>query len=383
MKRLKAVSLFANIGIAEAYLKDIGIDVVVANEIDKKRVEFYRYVYPETKMIQGDITEKMIFNAIVEASKQEDVDILLATPPCQGMSTAGKKDPNDHRNKLITYAIDAINKINPKFIFLENVPQQLRTKIEYKNGMTLIPEYIKCELSERYNIKNKIINCADYGVAQNRERSIFLMVRKDINVEWDFPESDGKILTLKDVIGTLPDIDPIIQGFSEEEILKVFPKFKENEAKGKQISKWHKPPTHKIRHVNVMRYTPEGKSALENKIHYPKKENGDRIVGFKNTYKRQWWNKPAYTVTTYNGAICSHDNVHPGRLIGRDNDGFEIYSNPRVLTIYELMLITSLPKNWNIPDNAPESLIRKGIGEGIPSLVVKKIFENLIKNIKS
>lgn len=381
MNRLKAVSLFANIGVAEAYLKDIGIDVVVANEIDKKRVGFYKYVYPDTNMIQGDITDKEVFNEVVKSAKNENVDILLATPPCQGMSTAGKKDPNDSRNKLITYAIEAIKEIEPKFIFLENVPQQLRTRINYKDEMILIPEYIKAELNEKYNIKNSVINSVNYGVAQSRERSIFIMVRKDIDVEWEFPKPEEEVLTLKDAIGSLPDIDPIIQGFSEKEILEIFPDFKDKETKGKQISKWHKPPTHKIRHVNVMRYTPEGKSALENEVHYPKKENGERIVGFKNTYKRQWWDKPAYTVTTYNGAVCSHDNVHPGRPIGKDKDGFEIYSNPRVLTIYELMLVTSLPMDWNIPDNTPESLIRKGIGEGIPSLVVKKIFDNLIKNI--
>ena len=46
------------------------------------------------------------------------------------------------------------------------------------------------------------------------------------------------------------------------------------------------------------------------------------------------------------------------------------------------MIISSLPKNWNIPSNTAENLIRKGLGEGIPPLLVKKIFKELIQNIK-
>ena len=53
---IKALSLFANVGIAETYLSELGIEVVVANEIEPKRVSFYRQMYPDTKMIEGDIS---------------------------------------------------------------------------------------------------------------------------------------------------------------------------------------------------------------------------------------------------------------------------------------------------------------------------------------
>ena len=56
MKKIKALSLFANVGIAETYLNEIGIDVVLANEIDKQRVKFYKHLYPNVTVIQGDIT---------------------------------------------------------------------------------------------------------------------------------------------------------------------------------------------------------------------------------------------------------------------------------------------------------------------------------------
>ena len=70
-KRLKALSLFANIGVAEAYLKDIGVDVAVANEFVEKRAGLYQAIYPDCDMICGDITDPKILNKIVKRAKEE------------------------------------------------------------------------------------------------------------------------------------------------------------------------------------------------------------------------------------------------------------------------------------------------------------------------
>ena len=158
---------------------------------------------------------------------------------------------------------------------------------------------------------------------------------------------------------------------------KIFPDFETKKAVGEKLSFWHKPPKHKWRHVKIMMHTPTCESAMNNLIHYPQKADGTRIKGHKNTYKRQCWEKPAYTITTYNGAICSYDNVHPGKKISND-----IYTEARVLTIYEIMLVMSIPTDWNLPKDTKESLIRHTIGEGIPPLMVNKIIECLLKKIE-
>ena len=150
MARLKGLSLFANVGIAEAYMKEIGVDILVANEIDEDRARFYQDVYPETHMICGDITDDRIRDEIIKESIEKGVDFLIATPPCQGMSEAGLRLEFDPRNQLISYAIDAIKRIKPKYILLENVPKQLTTKILCGDEVVLIPEYIKRELGNVY-----------------------------------------------------------------------------------------------------------------------------------------------------------------------------------------------------------------------------------------
>lgn len=381
-KRIRALSLFANVGIAETYLKEIGIDVLIANEIDPQRVKFYNHLYPETKIITGDITNSKISDEIIELSKKNNIDLIMATPPCQGMSTAGKKLKDDERNYLIKYAIDIIEKVKPKFVFLENVPEQLQTYITYNGERILIPKYLKERLDKDYEFNdNYIINAANYSVPQQRERAIFLLVRKDINIKWDFPKQDKKIITLEEAFKNVPSLDPEIYDVTYDEQIKLFPDFEKKKEDGLKVSKWHYPPKHVFRQVYSLMHTPSGETAFNNIDKFkPRKKDGTLIKGFKNTYKRQNWDKPAYTITMYNRTIGSQNNVHPGRYIRKDKDGFDIYSDARVLTIYELMIVSSLPLDWNIPDWATDHFIRQVIGEGIPPLLVKKIMMELINN---
>ncbi len=148
MSKIIGLSLFANVGIAEAYFKEIGVDIVLANELLRDRAEFYSKVYPHTEMICGDITDDNVRNEIVEKAISKGVNFIIATPPCQGMSVAGNRDPFDERNQLIYYAIDVIKRVNPKFVLLENVPRLLVTKIKVDGATMLIPDYIRGELGE-------------------------------------------------------------------------------------------------------------------------------------------------------------------------------------------------------------------------------------------
>ena len=127
-----------------------------------------------------------------------------------------------------------------------------------------------------------------------------------------------------------------------------------------------------------MTHTAEGQTAFDNQIYYPKLKDGTRSKGYKNTYKRQWWDKPAYTITRYTSRLGSQNNGHPGRLI--KDDGTEegrIYSDARVMSIYELMLLSSLPSDWNVPDWASDNLIRESIGEGIPPLLIDSAIKRI------
>lgn len=375
---MTGLSLFANIGIAEACLNKIGFDIVVANELEPRRAAIYQSIYPSTKMICGDITDKKIYKSIIKESKKAKIDFILATPPCQGMSTAGKLDKNDIRNVLFQHAVDAIIELSPKYFMFENVPAFMTTTIKNGEDEKLIPDLIRQSLAGKYHLEFNVVNTQNYGVPQSRERMILLGTRKGVKKIWTMPESSTNLVTMMDAIGDLPPLDPYVRDISEQEFNQLFPFFEERKKQALDISPWHFPPTHIYSNVIAMQHTPTGCTAFQNSdIYKPRKKNGQLVKGFGNTYKRQNWDTPAYTIAMSNNQISTQNSVHPGRKIGTDKDGIDIYSDARVLTIYELMRLMSIPHDWPVPLTTNKQYLRHIIGEGVPSLFVKKIFENI------
>lgn len=380
MKKIKGLSLFANVGIAEAMFESIGVDIVLANEIVEDRARFYSEVYPHAKMICGDITDDLVRSKIVEEAISLGVNFIIATPPCQGMSVAGNRNPDDPRNQLIFYAIDVIKRVNPDFVMLENVPKQLTTKITIENEKVKIPDYIRHELEDHYSFNNETLAKAkDFGVPQLRERCIFLLVKKALGFTWEFPEKQKEV-TLDEAIGHLPSLDPMLRE-GKAFTLEKFPDFEKKKAAGELISKWHHPPTHPWRHVEWMMHTPTGKSAIYNDVYFPKNKDGSEIKAHHNHYRRMNWDKPARTITMFNGYISTLATVHPGRPY--QVAGETLYSDPRALSVYELFIVMSIPTNWNIPSWADDAFLRSVIGEGIPSKMAKDILVQLLKELKT
>lgn len=374
MLNFKALSLFASAGVAETYFEKHGLQVCVASELLKDRAALYRHLNPTVNMVQGDITKPEIYNQVITLAKEAKCDFIIATPPCQGMSTAGLQKKDDPRNRLILHVIDAIQTIQPKFVIIENVPEILTTSIEVNNEWINIDTLLKKELSNSYWFnERKVVNTMNYGVAQSRIRCVYLLSRKDTGIRWEFPVPSETVTTMRDAIGDLPSLDPEVTDISEQELLAIFPDFYKKKKQGEKVSPWHTPPKHKLRHVEAMMHTPEGNTAWNNQIYFPKLKDGSRSKGYKNTYKRQWWDKPAYTITKYTSRIGSQENGHPGHcIVASENEAVRIWSDARTMTIFELMRLSSLPDNWNIPLDTSTNLIREILGEGVPPRLLEK-----------
>ena len=350
-KRLTGISLFASAGIGETYFKEVGIDIKLANELVEKRAKLYRAINPETTVVCGDITKEEVFSEII-ASCPEKVDFILASPPCQGMSLAGKNRSQktmeaDERNYLITYVVKAIKATNPDYVLVENVPALLKLELQYAGRYRTVLAILQYEFGNQYEIDSLIVDSADYGVPQTRLRAIIKMNRK--GTKWSWPQKKDKV-TVRDAIGHLPSL----------------------EAGECSEIKWHFARKHSADNILWMKHTPTGKSAFSNPVYYPQKKDGTRVKGYESSYRRIKWDAPAPTITVRNDCIASQRNVHPGRPLP---DG--TYSDARVLTPLELMILNSLPTDWNIPDDTPELLIRQCIGESIPPLMLKEIVRGI------
>ena len=353
------LSLFSGGGVAETYFKDTCVHIAVANELLPKRAKFYQHTHPLADMVCGDITDDLVFNTVIDKAKQAGVSFLMATPPCQGMSTLGKREyVDDKRNSLVHYALNAIDILRPNYVLIENVPKFAELLFDldgtiYQSENAEKKAYRIIELLETrylsdYNIDMKILNAMNYGVPQSRPRAIIKMYRKELS--WPWPTECDHVVTLREAISDLPSL----------------------ESGEHSNIKWHNALKHNERQVEALRHTPEGQSAMKNEVYCPKKADGSRVKGFHNTYNRMQWDEPAPARTTNNHLISGHNNVHPGRLLP---DGTQ--SDSRVLTFRELIIVSSLPLDWNIPEGIPEADIREIIGEAIPPLLSKKIIETI------
>lgn len=346
--KFNGLSLFANVGIAETYLKHIGFDIVLANELLEERARFYHHLH-QHDIISGDITDNNIYEQIIKKAKKLKVNFILATPPCQGMSIAGHMKADDPRNTLIIKAMQSFQDLLPEFMLIENVPQMFKTSILINGKSIMIKDHIY-QISNNlgYEVKFDIFDAANYGTPQNRKRSFTRIYKK--YYKWDDPIKQ-KLITVEEAIGDLPTL----------------------ESGQKSNIPYHYSIKHNNNHILWMKHTPTGKTAFNNLIHYPQKD-GRKIKGFSTTYKRISWDKPAPTITMSNGSISSQNNVHPGRLLA---DG--TYSDARVLTLLEIFRLTGLPINWETPKWANDTLIRHVIGEAIPPRLVENIFKGLKK----
>jgi DNA (cytosine-5)-methyltransferase 1 len=348
MNKVKAISMFSGAGIGELYINKIGIDVVAANEIVKTRSRLYSFLHPKTTMLNGDINDNEIYESLLKISKENNCKMLLATPPCQGVSSLGKKDyDKDIRNFLIHKIIRFINDNDFDFILIENVPKYAKMYFPYKDNLILLEELLKNEISKEYKIEVDYLNAKDFSIPQSRPR-VFIKIYKSSFI-WVTPLK-SEIITLKDAIGYLPSL----------------------ESGEKSLLKWHNAKIHNERDIAAMRSTSEGKSALKNEIHYPKAKDGRRIKGFHNTFKRMLWDEPSPARAMNSGNIGGHNNVHPGRKLPNGE-----YSDARVLTLRELFIVSSINPDIELPEWTSENLIRQVIGESIPPMLLYRVLEGL------
>lgn len=346
--KMTGISMFSSAGIAETYLEDLNIDIRLANELIEERASYYSHFYPKVDMVVGDIMSPSVYETYIKKAKALSPKFLLATPPCQGMSSLGKKAyEEDQRNYLIFAVLRVIDELDLDVIAIENVPKFLKLYFPYEGKYLGIVDILKRKYSSRYIIDPVVVNAKDYGVPQSRPRAIIKLYKP--GYKWDLPDAEKEI-TLREAIGYLPSLES-------------------GEDSG---IKYHYALKHSAMHIEVMSHTPEGQSAFKNKVYYPKKADGTMVSGFHNTYNRMHWDLPCAAVTTNSGMISGHNNVHPGRP---KPDG--TYSDARVLTLLELIIVSSLPTDWNLPKDYKESLVRTIIGEAIPPRLLYKVLSTL------
>lgn len=226
-----AIDLFCGAGGCSEGLIQAGFDILFSSDISDMVEVTYRNRHEQLGLIQGDntwfersdirdltgeiIKDRISKLQIFRGKKIPEIDLMIGGPSCQGFSRAGRRDKSDPRNMLFGEYVRVISEVKPKYIVLENVEgfadmQFLGyigiTGIKYSDG-SVTPDILRNELNEiGYDtLEPKILNAADYGVPQRRNRIIFIGYRKGLERP-QYPQptvTPQNYLTLSDAIGDL------------------------------------------------------------------------------------------------------------------------------------------------------------------------------------
>lgn len=171
------VSTFAGGGGSSLGYSMAGYRELLAVEWDDNAVATFKLNFPDVPVYHGNIHNLSAEECMRLAGLTEpgELDLLDGSPPCQGLSTAGKRDLNDSRNQLFREFIRLLRGLKPKVFVMENVPGLVKGK------MKLIFAEIMRELkASGYQVKCKKLNAMYFYVPQSRERLIFIGMRDDL-----------------------------------------------------------------------------------------------------------------------------------------------------------------------------------------------------------
>lgn len=244
-----AISFFAGAGGLDIGIHKAGFDVKLSVELEEKYCKTLKLNNPTFNVINENIMnyskDRIYKDANLKADKE--IDLIFGGSPCQSFSTAGKRKAfSDERGKAMLKFIELIEETKPKAFLLENVKGLLSAPLKHRplnergagfpplnkeeqKGSALM--YLLSQVND-YNVVYKVVNSAEYGVPQKRERVIFVGIRKDLNKYYEFPKithggKTGKAFnTVGEVIKKLEETNQTYVKYSKERLkyMKLIPK---------------------------------------------------------------------------------------------------------------------------------------------------------------
>ena len=376
-KSMTYVTLFSSAGVGCHGFQMEGYRCIATNEIIERRMQVQRCNHKceyDSGYIVGDITSDVIKQRIYSEIRKwkhkgnDRVDVIIATPPCQGISVINhkKNDKEINRNSLVVESVEIIRQINPRFFIFENVMAFQKTLCITPDGRTVpIGEYVREVLGKDYVITGRILNFMNYGSNSSRTRTLMIGVdkayRNNITPYDLYPEFRPE-KTLREVIYDFPRLE-----WGEIYVDDFYHAFRTYKS---EMREW----IHDLK---------EGESAFDNDS--PEKRphrvvNGQIVENIRKNrdkYTRQPWDRFIQCVHTRNDQLAAQNTIHP--------------EQDRVYSIRELMAMMTIPDDFRWVDMSLEELnalsneekldvykshemnIRQCLGEAVPTEIMRQL----------
>lgn len=368
-KKLKVIDLFSGVGgLSYGFAHDDNFEIIAANEILPNMAKAYSLNHPTVKVYAEDIkdfsAEKVEKDLGIKAS---EIDIIVGGPPCQAYSTVGKRLIDDPRGKLFQEYYRVLKEFNPKLFLFENV----KGLLSMQDG-ELLKTIISLFESLGYRVKYKLLNAADYGAPQIRERVIIIGSKLETEFKYPDPthynpEDENNLftiglkpyLTLEEAISDLPFIKTNEESFEyASDPQNEFQKLMRKNAPEKVMD--HNSPKNNDRLVRMMELLPDG-GTPEDLPEFLRPKSG-----FKNTYCRLWWKRPSTTITRNLSTPSSSRCIHP--------------KAPRSLTTREGARIQCFPDDYKYYGSRGDRNLQ--IGNAVPTFLSNAVAKAILNNFK-
>lgn len=346
------IDLFAGAGGMSVGAIAAGVDVKIAVEIDKYASITYQANHPNTKLLNEDI-RKVKINRLCKSEKN-DVRILFGGPPCRGFSTSNQKTRNkeNENNWLFKEYLKLTKELIPDWVIVENV----KGIVETENGFFF--EKINAALNKMgYTTSHAILNAADYGVPQVRNR-VFI-VGSLHGIKYEFPEPImKKYLTVKDAVSDLPKLE---SGATHYEL---------DYQSGAQ-NKYQLSSRRKSKKSTNNLVTGNNELVLKRYRHIPQGGN--------------WENIPMKLMKNYKDFTRCHTGIYyrlrvdePSVVIGNYRKNMLIHpTEDRGLSVREAARIQSFPDTFHFYGSI--GFQQQQVGNSVPPLLAKAIFTKILR----
>lgn len=354
--KYNVIDLFSGAGGLSQGFVQAGYNVLAGIDFDDAALKTYAHNIKGAKALKEDLfNEEGSIKDIEDALGNQEVDVIIAGPPCQGFSLTGARDINDSRNKLYVAVVHAVQHFQPKAFLIENVPGMATL---YKGAVKQQIINTFEDMGYAVSVTEKPLLAADYGVPQFRKRMFFVGFRKDLG--YDYFEFPTPYLEPEQYIGTeaaISDLPSLTEDLGE----------------------------------NVMNYSCPPESAYQRLM----RRNSDVIfnhVGTKHTEEVQWVISqvpeggnhkdlpPGVGESRkFNEAWTRYHSKRPSKTIDTGHRNHFHYKWNRVPTVRENARLQSFPDNFEFLGTKTQQ--NKQVGNAVPPLLAQAIGEKMLSHL--
>ena len=332
------IDLFCGCGGLSKGFEMAGFNTVLAIDFWKDAVETFNNNHKNKVAICDDVS-KISNDFLDDFTKKNKITGIVGGPPCQGYSTVGKRDINDDRNYLYLQYCRIVEKVKPEFFVLENV----------KGLLTLNNGKFKEDIVERftklgYIVDYKILNSADYGVPQNRNRVFFVGIK---NKKFKFPKEKLKKVTTYEAISDL-------RSYEDKYTTSAQTSYQKNMRGNNKQLKNNEFTVHTEKTIDVISKIPDGGKITD--------------------LPKEFWE-----IRKYNKAFQRMNSKLQSNTIDTGHRNYFHYSENRIPTVRESARIQSFPDNFIFYGSRTSQY--KQVGNAVPPLLANAIAIEIMKQI--